>query len=378
MEPPRDITWPVGSVATTRAVLSAELKDRLAALSRLGRGPSTSPAVGRPIVAALDAFKRALRTSPGAAFSALRRPNVGVLVRTAGADPAQLARLAPTLLAELVAAGAEVARCDVDAPRVACLGAGRVLPGGAVTIADGAWRVDGVAHSLTTPGDALPVIFGAVRLGLVDDNPLAMNEAHPDKAGNAVDLGGQPVSAWIDSLREAFAVVEAHAPLVAEELRLTIHQLVPVGYDARAHLSASYREAIGTIYLSLHPDVMTMAEALVHELSHNKLNALMELDPLLENGFSLELPSPVRPDPRPLHGVLLAVHAFLPIERMYLAMQAAGDPRAASPRFARRLAQIVDTNRRGARTLLEHARPTPVGAGVIEEIERLSRDRPIG
>ena len=46
---------------------------------------------------------------------------------------------------------------------------------------------------------------------------------------------------------------------------------VPLG-DLQKHLSASYREAIGTIYVTLHPNVMTMAEALVHDFGHARVN----------------------------------------------------------------------------------------------------------
>ena len=41
----------------------------------------------------------------------------------------------------------------------------------------------------------------------------------------------------------------------------TSRQVVPVGFFPDRHLSASYREAIGTLYLSLHPSPMTMVEA---------------------------------------------------------------------------------------------------------------------
>src|SRR6185436_4142373 len=104
-------------------------------------------------------------------------------------------------------------------------------------------------------------------------------------------------------------------------------------YDDHKHLSASYQEAIGTIYLTLHPNLMTMAEAVIHEFSHNKLNALFELDELLENAYWPLYTSPVRPDPRPLHGVVLAVHAFQPVARLYERMTDAGHPRARSPDF---------------------------------------------
>jgi HEXXH motif-containing protein len=115
---------------------------------------------------------------------------------------------------------------------------------------------------------------------------------------------------------------------------------------------------------------MTMAEALIHEFSHNKLNALLRLDPVLTNAHAPLFSSPVRPDPRPLHGVLLAVHAFVPVARLYANMIEAGDPRAASPDFSRRRARIVQQNREGAATLRAHAEPTEVGRGVLDELFR--------
>ena len=78
----------------------------------------------------------------------------------------------------------------------------------------------------------------------------------------------------------------------------------------------------------------------------------------------------MRPDPRPLHGVLLAVHAFLPIARLYERMLEADDELSRAPAFEERFAQIRATNRRGADVLLEHAQPTEVGQGVIDEIRR--------
>src|SRR6185503_4671918 len=117
-------------------------------------------------------------------------------------------------------------------------------------------------------------------------------------------------------------------------------------------LSASYQEAIGTIYMTLHPSLMTMAEAVIHEFSHNKINALFELDDVLENAWAPLYTSPVRPDPRPLHGVLLAVHAFLPVARLYERMIEQGDPLAESSAFRGRYAAIRRINREGAELVL--------------------------
>jgi HEXXH motif-containing protein len=115
---------------------------------------------------------------------------------------------------------------------------------------------------------------------------------------------------------------------------------------------------------------MTMTEALVHEFSHNKINALFELDDVLENAFSPLYASPVRPDPRPLHGVLLAVHAFLPVARLYERMLEAGHPLAKKPGFIERFARIRQINAEGAEIVLTNGRPTEVGGALLEEIRR--------
>jgi HEXXH motif-containing protein len=358
-----DLTVPESSGAVRR-VLSAALRRLAQELARL-KHPELEP------VRAL--FVRELAAEPGRAFAILRRPNVGALVRTMR-DPSRIDELAPALAATLAL---EMDHAGIALPalsfertpaRVLCSSGRFVVPGGGrASLAAHVWESDR-PYDLREPSDRpFHTIDGGVVLALADDNPLAMLEAHPDKQGNAIDLGGQPVGVWLASLREALAIVAQYLPVLREEMEIVVHHVVPVGFDERKHLSASYREAIGTIYLTLHPSVMTMAEALIHEFSHNKLNALFELDPVLENAFEPLFASPVRPDPRPLHGVLLAVHAFLPVAELYRRMIAASDVRARPERFE----QIVRGNREGCAVLLEHARPTRQGRPLMDEIRRL-------
>jgi HEXXH motif-containing protein len=115
---------------------------------------------------------------------------------------------------------------------------------------------------------------------------------------------------------------------------------------------------------------MTLAEALIHEFSHNKLNALFEVDEVLENAWTPLYTSPVRPDPRPLHGVLLAVHAFLPVARLYEKMIEAKEPAAQNEAFLGRFAAIRRINREGAEIVLGNGKATVIGGGLLEEIQR--------
>ena len=149
------------------------------------------------------------------------------------------------------------------------------------------------------------------------------------------------------------------------ETRRFAYILDRFGYHAERHFSASYQEAIGAVYLGLHPRPLTLAEALIHEYSHNKLYALLEQGALLHNAWAPLYPSPVRPDPRPLHGVLLAAHAFLPVARMLERMRDAGED------VEPRLRQVAASNHAAAETLRAHARPTPLGEPLLAEILRL-------
>jgi HEXXH motif-containing protein len=222
-------------------------------------------------------------------------------------------------------------------------------------------------------------VRGEILLALADNNPLSCVEAHPDKnTPNTVDLGGHAVGEWLTSLRAALAILDRHLPGMSADVDHVLQQIVPTGYDAEKHLSCSYREDIGTVYLSLHPSPITMAEAIIHEVSHNKLNALFELDPVISNAADELYPSPVRPDLRPLHGVLLAVHAFVPVARMYESIDAEAkseshlDPAVygSSQRRQARFAEVIRSNQAGTRVLLSHARPTRVGQAVLAEFSK--------
>ena len=250
---------------------------------------------------------------------------------------------------------------------------------------DGVWTLDlrDVDGTIAAMADAdeqgLPfrltrpyhVITHGIVLALEDNNPLSDFEAHPDKEGNQLDLGDIPVDAWLASLRGSFERIERHMPLLADELRTIARVVVPVGWDAEKHLSASYQEAIGVVYMTLHPNDMTMVEAVIHEFQHNKINALFQLDPLLQNAFEPLYTSPVRPDPRPLHGVILAIHAFQPVARLYQLILEAEPELARHPSFVRRFRQILEKNRDGSKTVLDHGVPTEVGAVYLDEVRRI-------
>jgi HEXXH motif-containing protein len=248
-----------------------------------------------------------------------------------------------------VASGAEIARLPLDdGMHAACM-----EPGG--------FRFERCYHPLAN----------VTHFATMDHNPIAALETHPNKSGNPVDLGDRPQEEWIGTLDASFALIESFLPGTFAEMQMMLHEVIPVGYDDKRHLSASYREAIGTMYLTLHPNVMTVTEAVVHEFQHNKFNAASYSFDFLSNAFHPLYPSPVRPDPRPLWGILLAVHAFLPVAELYRRMRDAGHPFATQAGFEERMSDLDLKNHEGMEMLRAHARLTPAGIALFGDLEAL-------
>ncbi|MEQ9318669.1 MAG: HEXXH motif-containing putative peptide modification protein [Polyangiaceae bacterium] len=221
------------------------------------------------------------------------------------------------------------------------------------------------------PSVTTEISMAGPRLSLVDANPLSMLEEHPDKEGNALDLGGREAGDWTGAIEAALGIVEATIPTLHRELVGHLQRIVPVGYEAERHLSASYREAPGQIYMSLHPSTLTMAEALVHETQHGKLNTLRWFDAVLHNGDSTWSESPVRPDLRPLMGVLMGVHAFVPVAAMHRRLEELEDPIVSTPHFARRRHEVSEGNASGLKTIRELGELTAAGERVVSALEAL-------
>ena len=305
---------------------------------------------------------RALRSRPDAVLEAVGHPDVLAPALTLAAGMGRprdlLDQAVPALLIELGAPDEDVLW---DRP-VQLRG---VRAGGVFVHRLGAELQDGRPVPASTD-----VPCGPVRFCTQDTNPLAALEEHPDKDGNAVDLGGRPVEEWVAELEASMALIE-HLPGWHEELPTSCSRLIPVGYHPEMHLSASYREAPGVAYLTLHPSRLTLAEAVVHETQHTKLNLLSWLDPVLHNGRTEWTASPVRPDMRPLMGVLLAAHAFVPVAALHAAWASAGV--ADGPDFERRRAEVLASNRQALDVVIEKGEPSALGRRVVTELDALQR-----
>jgi hypothetical protein len=388
-----DLTIPEIGSTTARTVFSGALARLLRELPAIGRGFPISSNMHADLLQ-FQTVCRNLAKTPGALPSLLRRTPLATLIRVLRHQPSEalVREFIGLMYFELAQLGAlEAPLRQLCPPRQLVSLGGRLVftfseAPSSITYTNSSLIVDNLELKLANyeqvhPGFSSTMgivvterpyhsIENDIVLALRDNNPLSMFEAHPDKQGNAIDLGGKSSEEWTQVLRDGLQLIEEMLPDLRREMDLFVQQIVPVGFDEQKHLSASYQEAIGTIYMSLHPSLMTMTEALIHEFSHNKINALFELDDVLENAFSPLYTSPVRPDPRPLHGVLLAVHAFLPVARLYEKMIETQHPLAQNAAFLGRYERIKQINAEGAEVVLKNGRPTAMGKPLLEEIRK--------
>ena len=331
------------------------------------------PWLVRPYASAREALGRVLAARPAELYAALALPQVGAPLHAG-----DLAEALTQVLVELSrrrAIGREGIWWPAPVRRLLCPATGAALElvperagmlfnDGEIELgAADVWDLRPLAER-----SYLPMREGGW-LALADNNPLAGIEAHPDKEGNTLSLGTASAGDWLAALDTARALVRAALPALADEHRMLLASVVPVGGPMEKSLSASYREALGVVYLSLHPLPMKMVEALVHELQHTKLNLLTFSDPVLVDGGIGTHASPVRPDPRPLWGVLLAVHAFVPVAELYL--HARGTPAADDAR----LAEVVAVNREALDVVMAHAEPTELGRRLLDGLVTAVEDQ---
>jgi len=150
------------------------------------------------------------------------------------------------------------------------------------------------------------------------NNGIELNSFDSDlRLGGRYDLNFEeltPTSTikWLSSLEEAWFWIDSCSSLLASEILMGVQSLVPVHSHAiDVHRSQTFREIPGLLILSWMSDTSVIVEALVHEYHHHKLNALLNLDPIIVEGSPEAIYySPWRDDTRPLSGILQGIYVF--------------------------------------------------------------------
>jgi len=123
------------------------------------------------------------------------------------------------------------------------------------------------------------------------------------------------VTRWRQLFQATWELLVRHHAWAAGPVAEGVQVIVPL--QLRTDLdSAASPAAFGAIATSLPPSAVSMAETLIHEFQHIKLDGLMDLVPLIEPGAERGY-APWRADPRPMSGILQGVYAFTGIVRFW-------------------------------------------------------------
>jgi HEXXH motif-containing protein len=187
---------------------------------------------------------------------------------------------------------------------------------------------------------------------------------------------------WISILNDAWEWVTDHEPLLAAEMPLILRAIVPVKSNAKnIHASGSFKEAPGLIALSWDSDQPILVDALVHEYHHQKLNALLNLDPLIVGPtFEPIYYSPWRSDARPLLGILHGVYTFQAVLQFWIKVLEAKSLGTYEPSIRERIFTLNSQIQTALNTLRDHAIWSTLGeaffGAIVDMINKLTPSLP--
>jgi HEXXH motif-containing protein len=229
-------------------------------------------------------------------------------------------------------------RAFVDGgPAVAVRSDGQVVTVGSVPVAEGPhWQ----------PVRRLSARAGGRHL------TIALDDIDPYRGPGlpiAARLDDDAVRGWQASLAAAWDILIRHHRGYAEGIGAGLAAIVPLA-TARQNrgVNATSRESFGAAAISPAADPLTLAVALLHEVQHGVLNALLDIVPLYRPDEARYY-APWRQDPRPIGGLLHGAYAHAGVSdfwRVQSTLATTPFPAYAQLEYARWSAstrQVIDT-----------------------------------
>ncbi|MEM6559222.1 MAG: HEXXH motif-containing putative peptide modification protein [Myxococcota bacterium] len=172
-----------------------------------------------------------------------------------------------------------------------------------------------------------------------------------------------------EALRSAWTLLQQLWPEASHEIASTVRRCVFV--ESEGTLGAADFTFHGTVFIRsgiASRGVGFMLEELVHEAAHIYLNALFTLyAPLYLNPESQKIEgTPLRPDPRPMFGLLHQVFVLRRLVELYDRIEKYG---ALAPEARPHRETLQSALADGQRVLRRHARPSPHGEALFESLQ---------
>lgn len=212
------------------------------------------------------------------------------------------------------------------------------------------------------------------------DRAVSAFVAGPEGLGTSQQAGPdmQPLpSSLSDScMTEAEAAIERLAvldPNLFDEAATHV-QWVTL-FHGEGVVGVSTRRAFGAVYIRAHASGMSgtdsvayYVEHIVHEAAHTHLNALMHLDPLVENDPAERFASPLRDDLRPMRGIYHASFVLARLVRVFEHWCSEDDSETLRCRRASLRAKLGD----GLDVIAKHGQLTPSGERLLSSMLEIS------
>ena len=169
----------------------------------------------------------------------------------------------------------------------------------------------------------------------------------------------------IEVLTQAIDLLAEHLPHYFDWVVRIIRRVVVLHAGRNVLHSGSPDYQYGTILISDNSRVLSLAEMLIHEASHQYLELLNKLGPTVDPGHSELYYSPVKRCDRPLHKILLAYHAFANVMLFYRGVAECG---LADSRFAKFQNLLNGELRQLEQPLVKNDAILPLGRALVEPL----------
>ena len=168
----------------------------------------------------------------------------------------------------------------------------------------------------------LPTHPGRAATCRISDEPPQFVLAVGDRAVTTSDVTNivaeNALEPFSRQIPQALALIKSVDRQLYESIRRTVQWFVPLMMPSPSvHYSRSARDLVGVVHLSEGYSGVKLAEAIVHEFHHNELYALQRTQNLTHDGDRPVYYSPWQTGPRPISGLLHALHAFSGLLKFY-------------------------------------------------------------
>lgn len=171
----------------------------------------------------------------------------------------------------------------------------------------------------------------------------------------------------ITRISTALRIIQEVWPEAFAEMDLAVHRLIV--YQGHAVIGFTDFRYHGSIFFKLEwllkrPSELEVAEDLIHEAAHVRLNTTIGLHPLFENDFSEIYRTPLRRDLRSMFGLFHQMYVLLRVFEFY--RRGGKDAQNRRDHLRVSAAQFASA----FRTVRENAQLTSAGAALVSSIEK--------